>query len=98
MIKLASPITTVPGVGKRLGAVILGEIGDIGKFDHAAKLVAFAGIDSIVNQSGQFEASNNHVSKRGSPYLRRALYQAAFIAAVVIIRIRLDRPFIKKVG
>jgi transposase len=82
MIKLASPITTVPGVGKRLGAVILGEIGDIGKFDHAAKLVAFAGIDSIVNQSGQFEASNNHVSKRGSPYLRRALYQAAFIAAV----------------
>jgi len=82
MTKLASPITTVPGVGKNLGAVILGEIGDIAKFDHASKFVAFAGIDSIVNQSGQFEASENHVSKRGSPYLRRALYQAAFVAAV----------------
>jgi transposase len=82
MDKLNSPITTVPGVGKRLGAVILGEIGDIGRFDHASKLVAFAGIDSTVNQSGEFEASNNHVSKRGSPYLRRALYQAALVAAV----------------
>ncbi|NLO48941.1 MAG: IS110 family transposase, partial [Clostridiales bacterium] len=48
-------------VGKTLGAVILGEIGDIRKFDHASKLVAFAGIDSIVNQSGEFEASNNHM-------------------------------------
>jgi len=82
MDKLNSPITTVPGVGKRLGAVILGEIGDIGRFDHASKLVAFAGIDSTVNQSGEFEASNSHVSKRGSPYLRRALYQAALVAAV----------------
>lgn len=82
MERLASPITTVPGVGKTLGAVILGEIGDIRKFDHASKLVAFAGIDSIVNQSGEFEASNNHVSKRGSPYLRRALFQAALVAAV----------------
>jgi transposase len=82
MDNLSSPITTVPGVGKRLGAVILGEIGDIGRFDHASKLVAFAGIDSAVSQSGEFEASNNHVSKRGSPYLRRALYQAALVAAV----------------
>jgi transposase len=82
MNKLSSPITTVPGVGRRTGAVILGEIGDINKFDNASKLVAFAGIDSIVNQSGEFEASNNHVSKRGSPYLRRALFQAALIAAV----------------
>jgi transposase len=82
MNNLNTPITTVPGIGRQLGAVILGEIGDIHKFDHASKLVAFAGIDSIVNQSGEFEASNNHVSKRGSPYLRRALYQAALVAAV----------------
>jgi transposase len=82
MNNLNTPITTVPGIGRQLGAVILGEIGDIHKFDHASKLVAFAGIDSIVNQSGEFEASNNHVSKRGSPYLRRALFQAALVAAV----------------
>jgi transposase len=77
---LCSPITTVPGVGKTLGAVILGEIGDINKFDHASKLVAFAGIDASVNQSGEFEGSRNRMSKRGSPYLRRALYLASVVA------------------
>jgi len=82
MSKLCSPITTVPGVGKTLGAVILGEIGSIQRFDHASKLVAFAGIDASVNQSGEFEGTNNRMSKRGSPYLRRALYQASLIAVV----------------
>jgi len=80
MSELCSPIMTVPGVGKTLGAVILGEIGSIEKFDHASKLVAFAGIDATVNQSGEFEGSNNRMSKRGSPYLRRALYQASLVA------------------
>jgi len=80
MSELCSPITTVPGVGKTLGAVILGEIGSIEKFGNASKLVAFAGIDASVNQSGEFEGTSNRMSKRGSPYLRRALYQAAFVA------------------
>ena len=80
MSKLCSPITTVPGVGKTLGAVILGEIGSIDKFDHASKIVAFAGIDASVNQSGEFEGTSNRMSKRGSPYLRRALYQASLVA------------------
>lgn len=80
MQKLDSPITTVPGIGKTTGAVILGEIGDIAKFDHPKKLVAFAGIDASVSQSGEFEGTNNRMSKRGSPYLRRALYQAALVA------------------
>lgn len=80
MLNLGSPITTVPGVGKTLGAVIIGEIGGIERFDHASKLVAFAGIDASVNQSGEFEGSNNRMSKRGSPYLRRALYQASVVA------------------
>lgn len=74
MSDLQSPIMTVPGVGKTTGAVILGEIGDVSRFEHPAQLVAFAGIDATVNQSGEFEGSNNHMSKRGSPYLRRALY------------------------
>jgi len=82
MQMLASPIMTIPGIGKTLGAVILGEIGDITKFDNPKKLVAFAGIDATVKQSGEFEGTENHMSKRGSPYLRRALFQAALVASV----------------
>jgi transposase len=81
MTEIDSPITTIPGIGDNLGAVILGEIGDINRFDHPSKLVAFAGIDASVKQSGESEGINNRISKRGSPYLRRALYQAAFVAA-----------------
>lgn len=82
MREISSPITTIPGIGKTIGAVILGEIGDIHRFDHPSKLVAFAGIDASVVQSGEFEGSSGHMSKRGSPYLRRALYQASMVAAV----------------
>jgi len=81
MSELASPIMTIPGIGKITGAVILGEIGGIERFDSPAKLVAFAGIDATVLQSGEFEGTSNRMSKRGSPYLRRALYQAALVAA-----------------
>lgn len=77
MDTLCSPITTIPGIGDTLGAVILGEIGDIRRFEAPAKLVAYAGIDASVKQSGEFESSSNRMSKRGSPYLRRALYMAA---------------------
>jgi transposase len=78
---LDSPIQTIPGIGPVLGAVILGEIGDIACFENPKQLVAFAGIDATVQQSGEFEGQNNRMSKRGSPYLRRALYQAAVVAA-----------------
>ena len=81
MKEVKSPITTIPGIGKTLGAVILGELGDVSRFNHASQLVAFAGIDAIVNQSGEFEGGNNRMSKRGSPYLRRALHQASVVAA-----------------
>jgi transposase len=74
-------ITTVVGIGEVLGAVIIGEIGDINRFDSAPKLVAFAGLDVKVNQSGQFVGTQNKISKRGSPYLRRAIWTAATIAA-----------------
>jgi transposase len=75
-----SCITTIPGIGPVLGATILSEIGDISRFPSATKLVAFAGIDPTVQQSGEFTGTHNHMSKRGSPYLRRALWQAATIA------------------
>lgn len=79
--KIDSPITTIPGIGDINGAVILGEIGDVSRFSNASKLAAYAGIDASVSQSGDFQSSNNRMSKRGSPYLRKALFQAALVAA-----------------
>jgi len=74
-------ITTIPGIGNTLGAIILSEIGDIHRFDAPNKLVAFAGLDVKVNQSGEFIGTKNKISKRGSPYLRRAIWLAAGVAA-----------------
>ncbi len=79
--KIDSPINTIPGIGNINAAVILGEIGDISRFSNASKLAAYAGIDASVSQSGEYQSTNNKMSKRGSPYLRRALFQAALIAA-----------------
>lgn len=74
-------ITTIPGIGDTLGAIIISEIGDIHRFDAPNKLVAFAGLDVKVIQSGEFEGTKQHISKRGSPYLRRAIWLAANRAA-----------------
>lgn len=74
-------ITTITGIGNVLGAAIIGEIGDINRFDAPGKLVAFAGLDATVNQSGEFTGTRSHLSKRGSPYLRRAIWLAASSAA-----------------
>ena len=79
--KINSPITTIPGIGPITGATILGEIGDITRFSTPAKLVAYAGIDASVSQSGMYQSTNNKMSKRGSPYLRKALFQAALVAS-----------------
>ena len=74
-------ITTIPGIGSTLGAIIVSEIGDINRFDAPNKLVAFAGLDVKVTQSGEFCGTKQHISKRGSPYLRRAIWLAANRAA-----------------
>lgn len=79
--KINSPISTIPGIGSVTAAVILGEIGDISRFSNASKLAAYAGIDASVSQSGEYKSSNSKMSKRGSPYLRKALFNAALIAA-----------------
>jgi len=80
MQQIPQYITSIPGIALSTGAAILSEIGDIARFDHEEKLIAYAGIDATVYQSGQFQASETHMSKRGSPYLRHALWQAAFMA------------------
>ena len=77
MAQIPQHITTIPGVGLVTGAAILAEIGDVLRFESEDKLVAYAGIDASVYQSGQFQAGSMHMSKRGSPYLRLALWQAA---------------------
>jgi len=80
MEQIPQYITSIPGIGPVTGAAILGEIGDVHRFPSADKLVAYAGIDPTVYQTGQFQASQAHMSKRGSPYLRHALWLAATVA------------------
>ena len=68
---------TIPGIGMIAAATILTEIGDINRFKSSSALVAFADIDPTVRQSGEFSSTHNHMSKRGSPYLRHAIFLAA---------------------
>lgn len=74
-------LPTITGIGSTLAAVILSEIGDIKRFSSPTKLAAFAGIDPTVKQSGDFNGTRCKMSKRGSPYLRRAIWLAANSAA-----------------
>ena len=74
-------ITTITGIGSVLGASIVSEIGNITRFERANQLVAYAGLDTRVKQSGDFSATNTKLSKRGSPYLRRSIWLAATVAA-----------------
>lgn len=74
-------LLTLPGVGKTIAASILSEIGDIKRFKTSAQLVSFAGINPTVRQSGNFLGNRNHMSKKGSPYLRLALWQASITSS-----------------
>jgi len=75
--KVEPLILTIPGISVVLGSQIVAEIGDINRFKNAASIVKYAGLNSGVSQSGQFEAKGSPITKTGSPYLRRALYLAA---------------------
>ena len=78
MEEIASPITTIPGMGVRMGAMILAEIGDFSRFDSPDKILAYAGMSPSTYQSGQMSLTGtySHMEKRGSRYLRYALYNA----------------------
>ncbi|GAA0458326.1 IS110 family transposase [Alkalibacillus silvisoli] len=69
-------IQSIPGIGEKIAATIISEIGEINRFNHPKKLVAFAGVDPSVYASGKFTASVNRITKRGSSRLRHALYMA----------------------
>lgn len=76
--QLNSPILSIPGISHITGMTILAEIGDITNFKEAAKLISFAGMEPLVHQSGNYDAAHMPISKHGSRYLRKVLYQAVF--------------------
>ena len=76
MEELHSPIATIPGIGFRMAAMILAEVGDFSRFDSPDKLLAYAGMSPSTYQSGQLNNCYAHMEKRGSRYLRYALYNA----------------------
>jgi hypothetical protein len=71
-----SPILSIPGINYRMGAMILAEIGDFSRFNSPDKILAYAGLSPSTYQSGKMENAYPHMEKRGSRYLRYALYNA----------------------
>ena len=68
-------ISEIPGCGKKLTSRVIAEIGDVRRFKNAGSIIAYAGLDAPPYQSGQFEATNRHISKRGNKYLRKTGYE-----------------------
>ena len=80
-------IMNLDGVGKITGSQLIAEIGDVRRFSHKGALVAYAGVDAPPFQSGTFDSKNRHVSKRGSPYLRKILFQ---IVSMILVNEKMD--------
>ena len=76
MDEINSPILSIPGINYRMGAMIIAEIGDFSRFDSPDKILAYAGMSPSTYQSGQLDNCYAHMEKRGSRYLRYALYNA----------------------
>lgn len=76
MDEINSPLLTIPGISYRMGAMIIAEIGDFDRFDSPDKILAYAGMSPSTYQSGQLDNCYVHMEKRGSRYLRYALYNA----------------------
>jgi len=73
-------LKSIPGIGTTISQIVLAEIGDINRFKNSSSLIAYTGIDPKVRQSGAILSKNTHLTKRGSPYLRRAVFMAASIS------------------
>ena len=72
-----SPILTIPGISYRMAAILIAETENFSNFDSAEKVLAFAGLEPSVYQSGQLTSTHAKMVKRGSKYLRYALFNAA---------------------
>ena len=77
MDEINSPILSIPGINYRMGAMIIAEIGDFNRFASPDKILAYAGFSPSTYQSGQLDGAYSHMEKRGSRYLRYALYNSA---------------------
>ncbi len=77
MDEIESPITSIPGIANRMAAVILAETNNFQDFERAEQVLAFAGLDPSVYQSGQLTSTHSKMVKRGSKYLRYAIFNAA---------------------
>ena len=76
MDEINSPILSIPGISYKMGAMIIAEIGDFSRFDSPDKILAYAGLSPTTYQSGQLDSSHSRMEKRGSRYLRYALFNA----------------------
>ena len=76
MDKINSPILSIPGISYRMGAMIIAEIGDFDRFSSPDKILAYAGLSPSTYQSGQLTSTYSHMEKRGSRYLRYAIFNA----------------------
>ena len=68
-------VMAMEGVGSTLGPQLMAEIGDVTRFDHRGALTAFAGVDPKPNESGDYSRKSNPTTKKGSPQLRKTLFQ-----------------------
>ena len=97
MIKLAqelpdfSIIKSIPGIGDNLAARIIAELGDMTRFKKKNELVAFAGLDPRISESGQNDGDHMHITKKGNKRLRCLLY----LAVTCSIRLKRDDNSIK---
>jgi transposase len=81
-------LQTIPGIGEYIAASILGEVQDIKRFDSSKALIAYAGLDPKIKQSGKALNSTGRLTKRGSSYLRRSLFIAANVARMHDIQLK----------
>ncbi len=79
-VGLTTQLRSIPGIGPYVAACLIGEIQDVRRFNSAKELIAYAGLDPKIRQSGRSLNATGRLSKRGSPHLRRALFIAANVA------------------
>ncbi len=89
-------LKTIPGIGNKLAATLIAEIGDASQFEDPKQLVAYAGLDPSVHSSGRFTAFSTRITKRGSKRLRRALYLAVQCGIRRSANVRLSSYYDKK--
>lgn len=76
MSKIDSPITSVPSIANKMAAVIISETNNFKDFNSAEQVLAYAGLDPSVYQSGQLTSTHSKMVKRGSKHLSYAIFNA----------------------